>query len=85
MAPLVLVERLGDVETWTINRPEKRNALDQAMIDALHERLEVAEGDASLRCVILTGAGDRAFVAGADIAQLREQIRYRSPPRYFRI
>ena len=73
MAPLVLVERLGDVEIWTINRPEKRNALDQAMIDALHERLEVAEGDASLRCVILTGAGDRAFVAGADIAQLRER------------
>ncbi|HAN32048.1 MAG TPA: enoyl-CoA hydratase [Myxococcales bacterium] len=73
MSDLLQVQRTGSIETWTLNRPQKRNALDQAMVDALHARLQVAEQDQSLDCVVLTGAGDKAFVAGADIAQLRER------------
>lgn len=70
--PLLLQERRDGVALWTLNRPDKLNSLDQAMVDALHGAIADAASDASLRCVILTGAG-RAFVAGADIAQLRER------------
>jgi enoyl-CoA hydratase len=64
----------GPVVTVTINRPEVRNALDQPTLRALHD-LFVGLGDApvgasALRCVILTGAGEKAFVAGADIGAL---------------
>lgn len=70
---LIQVTRAEGVETWTLNRPDKLNALDQAMVDALHAALDRVWGDTALRCVVLTGAGERAFVAGADIGQLRER------------
>ena len=70
--PLLLQERRDGVALWTLNRPDKLNSLDQAMVDVLHGAIAEAAADASLRCVIITGAG-RAFVAGADIAQLRER------------
>ncbi len=56
----------------TLNRPDKKNALDREMVDALHASLDSLEGDESVRCLIIRGAGD-SFVAGADIAQLRER------------
>lgn len=55
----------------TLNRPEKRNALDSAMIDALHRELDQAELDAAVRVVLLRGAGPD-FCAGADLAELLE-------------
>ncbi len=70
--PLLLRTRRDGVWLWTLNRPDKLNSLDQAMVDALHQALDEAAGDPDVRCVILTGAG-RAFVAGADIAQLRQR------------
>ncbi len=65
--PLVLTARDGAVVTLTVNRPEARNALDRPTVDALTAAFEAIDRDGGVRCAILTGAGDRAFVAGADI------------------
>ncbi len=54
----------------TINRPEKLNALTEALIEELREAFERIERDAYIRGAILTGAGEKAFVAGADISEL---------------
>jgi len=70
---LVLVEHRGPVSILTVNRPDKRNALSLAAIERLRSRLSKLAGRAELRAVILTGAGEKAFVAGADIAELRER------------
>jgi enoyl-CoA hydratase len=56
----------------TINRPEKLNALNQAVISELGEAFRIAREGASVKAVILTGAGEKAFVAGADIGELAE-------------
>lgn len=70
----VLLDVLQDgVLTLTLNRPEKLNALDQAMIDALHAALDYYATNGDVRVVILTGAGAKAFAAGADIGQLRDR------------
>jgi enoyl-CoA hydratase len=66
-ADRVLVSREGAIAVLTVNRPEARNALDADTVDALVAAFEAIERDAGVRCAILTGAGDRAFVAGADI------------------
>jgi len=68
MQDVVLLERRGPVALVTLNRPEKLNALNYALIDRLQEILDEVEAERGLRAVILTGAGDRAFSAGADIA-----------------
>jgi enoyl-CoA hydratase len=64
------VERDGHVATMTINRPEVRNALNGRAMEDLRSAALVIKHDADLRCLIITGAGDRAFVAGADIREL---------------
>jgi enoyl-CoA hydratase len=66
--PRILVERAETVLTLTLNRPDKLNAIDGAMLDALGEVLGEIERDPEIRAVILTGAG-RAFSAGADIKE----------------
>ena len=69
MAEFVLVETIGAVRKLTLNRPEKLNAWNTAMRDELIAALEAAEADTSVRAVILTGAGDRAFGAGQDLSE----------------
>jgi enoyl-CoA hydratase len=69
---LVLTARDGAVVTLTVNRPDARNALDAATVDALSAAFEAIDRDIGVRCAILTGAGDRAFVAGADIKAMAE-------------
>jgi enoyl-CoA hydratase len=64
----------GAVATVTINRPEKLNALDYDTIDELMHTLDHAEADRVIRAIILTGAGQRAFSAGADINDLAKSI-----------
>jgi enoyl-CoA hydratase/carnithine racemase len=66
-APTVRVSRDAAVVTVTINREHKLNELDYATIDALLQAFEELEADDSVRAVILTAAGDRAFSAGAGI------------------
>jgi crotonobetainyl-CoA hydratase len=60
-------DRRGGTLILTLNRPEARNALDEALIEALGSALIRADEDDGVRAVILTGAGDRAFCAGADL------------------
>lgn len=69
----VLHETRGAVTLLTLNRPEKLNALNYAMIDRLMARLDAAEADPSVGAVILTGAG-RAFSAGGDIPEFSASI-----------
>ncbi|MBL8136058.1 MAG: enoyl-CoA hydratase/isomerase family protein [Acidobacteria bacterium] len=66
----LLVEREGAVAVVTINRPEKRNALNTLTISEIHHAMTVLGADASVRAIVLTGAGEKAFVAGADISEL---------------
>jgi enoyl-CoA hydratase len=73
MGDLVLVEQRDAVRILTFNRPEKLNALSTAMLEELERALDDARADEATRVVILTGAGDRAFVAGADIGEYAEQ------------
>lgn len=71
----VLVSRQASSVILTLNRPEKLNAVNYAMIDRLTELLIELEQDDSVRAVIMTGAGDRAFSAGADVAEFATSVR----------
>ena len=66
----VLVRDAGAVRIVTVHRPDKLNALDAATIDALDAAFAAAIADDGVRALVLTGSGPKAFVAGADIAQM---------------
>jgi len=68
----LLVETKNNVATVTINRPTKLNALNKATILELHNAFETLEKQSTTRVIILTGSGEKAFVAGADIAEFAE-------------
>ena len=63
----VLYDLSGHVATVTINRPDARNAMNEAVLSGLGEAMGRARADADVRVVVLTGAGDKAFCAGADL------------------
>ncbi|HEX9031191.1 MAG TPA: enoyl-CoA hydratase-related protein [Streptosporangiaceae bacterium] len=65
--PELVSERRGAILVLRLNRPEARNALTPDLISALGLGLEEAENDPEVRCVVLTGTGDRAFCAGMDL------------------
>ncbi|MGN6512909.1 MAG: enoyl-CoA hydratase/isomerase family protein [Lysobacteraceae bacterium] len=69
-APSLLVEDQGAVRILRVNRPDKLNALDSATLDALHAAFQAAAAEDAVRVVVLTGSGPKAFVAGADIAEM---------------
>ena len=69
MSDVLLRERRGGVEVLTMNRPEKRNALNRELLDALAATFAELEADDDVRCIVITGAGDRAFSAGMDLAE----------------
>ncbi len=66
----------GRVATITIDRPEKRNALSWGAMAELREALASAKADAAVRVVVLTGAGDKAFCAGADLGGMADGVGY---------
>lgn len=65
----VLLTRDGPIATVTLNRPEKLNALNRAMWEELGRTMRRLSDNDSLRCIVLRGAGGKAFAAGADIAE----------------
>jgi enoyl-CoA hydratase/carnithine racemase len=68
----VHVERDGAVATIVLDNPARRNAISMSMWTGLAEACSELAADAELRCIVLRGAGDRAFVAGADISEFGE-------------
>ena len=68
MSKTVLVERKDGVATVTMNRPDKMNSLTTELLESLGRSLREVADDSSVRVVVLTGAGERAFSAGADLA-----------------
>jgi enoyl-CoA hydratase len=65
----ILIATENNIATITINRPTKLNALNVVTISELHEAFKMAEEDAAIRVILLTGSGEKAFVAGADISE----------------
>ena len=74
MSSLVLAELREGAAILTLNRPGKLNALNYELLDQLAQNLDRLEDDTSVHVVIITGAGDRAFSAGADIREFVESI-----------
>lgn len=64
------IEKKGHVVILTLNRPDKLNAINQTMITELHDALLTIQRDPLARCLVITGAGKKAFAAGADIAEM---------------
>jgi len=69
MSELVLVRRDGDIATVILNRPDKLNALSKALWRAVGDAVAALDSDEGMRCVVLRGAGDKAFSPGADITE----------------
>jgi enoyl-CoA hydratase len=69
----LLIEDRDKVRTITVNRPDKLNALNQHTLAELSDAMQEAEADTSVGVIVLTGSGEKAFVAGADITEIREQ------------
>ena len=70
--PLVTEVLHGPVAVWTLNRPQQLNALNGALIAELGRMVEAVQDREEVRCVILTGSGEKAFVAGADIKEFAD-------------
>ena len=69
----VLVTRDGAIATVALNNPERLNALNKAMWTRLGQTMRQLSADDALRCVVVRGAGDKAFAAGADIAEFSRE------------
>lgn len=72
----VLLEKRGAVQWIIINREERRNAMNDAVVFGIMDGLTAATADSEIRAVVLTGAGDRAFCAGADLSAGSGSFKY---------
>ena len=68
----LLVETNGQIAEITINRPKQLNALNKDTIAELHDALKAADENSAIGVIILTGSGEKAFVAGADIKEFAD-------------
>ncbi len=66
--PLVLTERRGAALWMRLNRPERRNALNDEVVRGISDAMAAAEADPAVRVLVVTGAGDKAFCAGGDLS-----------------
>ena len=73
MATPILLTRDGAIATVTLNNPDRLNALNRAMWTRLGETMRQLSADDALRCIVVRGAGDKAFAAGADIAEFASE------------
>jgi enoyl-CoA hydratase len=69
----ILVERNENVGIVTLNRPKHLNALSTPLVSELADALEEFDRDDAIRCIIITGAGEKAFAAGADIKEMSDK------------
>jgi enoyl-CoA hydratase len=88
MSETVLFDREGRVAILTVNRPDKLNALNQQVRDEMLAHLAAIEADDALGVVVVTGVGEKSFIAGADIAEFEgrmpfDQRRAMASPRIF--
>ena len=65
----ILIEKQDNIAVITIDRPTKLNALNKATIEELHDAFKTLNEDKSVKAIIITGSGEKAFVAGADISE----------------
>jgi enoyl-CoA hydratase/carnithine racemase len=72
--PAALAERIDSIGIVKLNRPEKRNAVNEQMSAEALDALDAFEQDAGIRCIILTGAGDQSFCAGQDMAEASGRV-----------
>ncbi len=84
VAPAALAERTGNVLVITINRPEARNAINGAVSTAVGDALQQAQDDPDVWAVVITGAGDASFCAGADLKAIarRENLFHPEHPEW---
>jgi len=68
----ILAENQDGIATITINRPSKLNALNRQTIKELHKAFKKADGNQDIKAIIITGSGEKAFVAGADISEFAD-------------
>ena len=68
----IRLELEGQIATLTVDRPQARNALNTATLQELEAALRSLAANSQVRVLIVTGAGDKAFVAGADISEMAE-------------
>ena len=66
----ILLEKKGSIAVATINRPKALNALNSQVLEDLNELLDLVNADEEIRALVLTGSGEKAFVAGADIGEM---------------
>ena len=66
----ILLEKKGSIAVATINRPKALNALNSQVLEDLNELVDLVSADEEIRALVLTGSGEKAFVAGADIAEM---------------
>lgn len=64
----ILLAKRGHALWITINRPQKRNSMNAAVVDGIRQAIEQAPADPEIRAIVLTGAGDKAFCAGMDLS-----------------
>src|ERR1700756_590650 len=71
----ILVDTEDGVGILTLNRPDKLNAMSRKLAGELHEAVKSMDADDAIGCIVITGAGTRAFSAGGDIHEQREDDR----------
>ena len=70
----IVTDIKDNIGVITFNRPEVRNALSREMVNDIHKALETFSMNDELKALILTGAGGKSFISGADISELRTRV-----------